>query len=177
MATETFYPKADGKSNRLGPDIPFTHWMLYFKCLMRWLCKRKFRRFLKGSEFRPGAYAVWCDHISIGYNVVIRPNTMLFAEPEAYIYISDDVLIGAGVHIYTNNHRFDNKELPIIHQGYKDIKDVYLCKGCWIGANSTILPGVTVGVNAVVGAGSVVTKVVPSHTIVAGNPAREVRCV
>ncbi|MCH5330753.1 MAG: galactoside O-acetyltransferase, partial [Alistipes sp.] len=52
---------------------------------------------------------------------------------------------------------------------------VLLKRGCWIGAGSTILPGVTVGENAVVGAGSVVTKDVEDNTVVAGNPARLIK--
>ena len=167
------------KSNisRIGLDKPLTHWMLHIPFLMRWLCRKKFGSFGKNSDFRPGAYAVNCQNIYIGDNVNIRPNTMLFADPSdnGCIEIYDNVLMGAGVHIYCNNHIYDNKYIPVCEQGYKDIKNVVLANGCWIGANSIILPGVTVGVNSVVGAGSIVTKSVPCGAVVAGNPARIIK--
>ncbi len=159
---------AFNKASRIGPDC-LSHWMLYFKPTMRWLCG-KFLYFGRDSEFRPGAYAVDCQNIHIGNRVVIRPGTMLFAD--RVIYIGDDVLIGAGVHIYTNNHKFDRKDIPISKQGYRDRNAVVLMRGCWVGANSVILAGVVIGENAVVGAGSVVTKSVPEGTVVYGNPAR-----
>ena len=48
-------------------------------------------------------------------------------------------------------------------------------RGCWVGANAIILPGVTIGENAVVGAGSVVTKSIPDKVVAVGNPARIIR--
>jgi acetyltransferase-like isoleucine patch superfamily enzyme len=58
-----------------------------------------------------------------------------------------------------------------------DLKGIVLKRNCWIGANSVILPGVTVGENSVVAAGSVVTKDVPADTVVAGVPARVIKKV
>ena len=75
-------------------------------------------------------------------------------------------MIGSGVHIYTDNHKFDDPDRPIIDQGYYPSKEVVLRNGCWIGANAVILPGVTIGRNAVIGAGVVVRKSVPDHAIV-----------
>lgn len=168
----------DYRTDRLGPDIPFTHWYLYFKKQMTRVCKKKFKKFHDSSEFRPGAYAIGCSKISIGERVVIRPTSMLFADTRengAGIIIEDDVLVGSGVHIYTVNHAFTNLECPIIDQGHDDSKEVILKKGCWIGANVTILPGVIVGRNSVVGAGSVVTKSLPDYVVAVGNPARVIK--
>ncbi len=171
--------KIDMLHNRIGPDIPSTHWMLFFKFLMRVLCKKKFLYFDKSSEFRPGAYAITCSKISIGKNVTIRPGTMLFADSRVFseggISIKDNVMIGSGVHIYVSNHRHDIKGLNVIDQGSFDPKSVVLEEGCWIGANAIILPGVKVGERSVVGAGSVVTKNVPPDTVFAGNPARIIK--
>ena len=164
--------------DRIGPDIPLTHWRLHFPSLMQRMCINKFQYFASGAEFRAGAYAIVCSKISIGKQVVIRPNTMLFADPREGgegIVIEDGAMIGSGVHIYTQNHRYESSEKPIIDQGHMPSEEVKLCRGCWIGANAIILPGVVVGENAVVGAGSIVTRNVPPGAIVAGNPARPIK--
>ncbi len=166
------------KADRIGPDIPFTHWKLHFKSSMQKLCKRKFKYFDDSAEFRPGAYAICCSKISIGKRVVIRPNTMLFADDSengAGITIQDDVLIGAGVHIYTDNHRFNDPNIPIINQGYGESREVVLEKGCWIGANTVILPGVTIGRNSVVGAGSVISRSIPERVVAVGSPGKVIK--
>lgn len=159
-------------ANRIGPDIPFTHWKLHFKSTMLKLCKNKFLYFDNTAQFRAGAYAEYCSNISIGKNVVIRPNSMLFADKYARIIIEDNILIGSGVHFYVDNHKFDSKDIPIIDQGYYPSKDIIIKEGSWIGANAIILPGVVVGKNSVVAAGSVVTKSVLDFTVVAGVPAK-----
>lgn len=162
-------------ADRIGPDIPFTHWKLHFKSTMYKLCKNKFHKFTDSSEFRAGAYAIFCSNISIGENVVIRPNTMLFADEYAKIIIEDNVMIGAGVHLYVNNHKFDDINMPIIEQGYYPSEDIIIHKGAWIGANTIILPGVVIGNNSVIGAGSIVTKSFPDNCVAAGNPAKIIK--
>jgi acetyltransferase-like isoleucine patch superfamily enzyme len=168
-------------ADRIGPDILLTHWRLYFKSTMRKLCLNKFKRFGEGAEFRPGAYAEACSKISIGNNVVIRPGTFLFADPTdggGGITIEDKVLIGPGVHFYTNNHEFSDTSLPIYDQSYPTptLKDsIVLRTGCWVGAGAIILPGVEVGENSVIGAGTVVTKSVPAKVVYAGNPGRVIK--
>lgn len=142
------------------------------------LCKKKFKYFSNTAEFRPGAYAIGCSAISIGHRVVVRPGCMLHANPsrsEVGITIEDDVLLGSGVHLYIDKHNFGNVDVSIIDQGDAEPRAVLLRKGCWLGANVIVLPGVTVGENAVVGAGSVVTRSVPARTLVAGNPASIIR--
>jgi len=165
-------------ADRLGPDIPATHWKLHFPRAMRRICIRKFRQFGEGAEFRPGAYAICCSKISLGRRVVIRPGSMLFADPRADgagIVIEDDVMLGSGVHIYVGNHRFEDVSRPIIDQGHSPSGQVTLRRGCWIGAGCIILPGVTIGENAVVGAGSVVANDIPARVVAVGSPARPVR--
>lgn len=169
------------KADRIGPDILLTHWRLYFKSTMRKHCVNKFKFFGEGAEFRPGSYAEACSKIEIGKNVVIRPGTMLFADPTkggGGIIIEDEVLIGACVQFYTNNHEFSDVTKPIFDQGYPKPKlsnSIILRKGCWIGAGAILLPGVEVGPNAVVGAGTIVTKSVPPKVVFAGNPGRIIK--
>ena len=84
------------------------------------------------------------------------------------IYLGDRVQIGPHVTIVTDNHDFSNRSVLIC-------KPVKIGNGVWIGANVTILPGVTVGENAVIAAGAVVMKDVPANSIVGGNPAKVIR--
>lgn len=168
-------------TDRIGPDMLLTHWRLYFKSTMKNLCSNKFKHFGEGAEFRPGAYAEACSKISIGNNVVIRPGTFLFADPAhggGGIVIEEKVSIGPGVHFYTNNHKFSDVSQTIYDQGYPpptERDSITLKKGCWIGAGVIILPRVTIGENAVVGAGSVVTKSIPAYAVAVGNPAKVIR--
>jgi acetyltransferase-like isoleucine patch superfamily enzyme len=168
-------------TDRIGPDIPWTHWRLNFKSTMQSLCKQKFLHFGDGAELRLGAYVVGCSKISIGNRVIIRPNCMFFGDTDEDIIetikIEDDVMMGAGVHIYVNNHKFERLDIPLIEQGYYDVKPVVLKKGCWLGANTIVLPGVTIGANSVIGAGSVVTKSIPDGVVAAGNPAKIIKYI
>jgi acetyltransferase-like isoleucine patch superfamily enzyme len=169
------------EADRLGPDFPLTHWRLYFNSTAQKLCKEKFRNFGEGSEFRPGAYAEACSKISIGKNVVIRAGTFLFADPApggAGIIIEDNVLIGPAVHFYTNNHKFSDINTPIINQGYSPPTEhdgIIVRRGSWIGASVILLPGVEIGENSVIGAGAVVSKPVPPHSLFVGNPGKVIR--
>lgn len=164
-------------TDRLGPDIPLTHVLLFSRRLGDWLCRKKFKSFGDGSRFRPQAYAVCTSRISIGRNVTIRTGCMFFAgevDP-GMIVIEDNVLIASGVHIYCDNHKFSDISRPICDQGYRAPRPVLIRKGAWIGAKAIILPGVTIGRNAVVGAGSVVVRSIPDFSLAVGNPARVIK--
>src|ERR1043166_5276051 len=130
-------------TDRIGPDIPLTHWRLHFPTLMEKLCRQKFRHFGENAAFRAGAYAMGCSKISIGARVVIRPGTMLVAghqvappgEQQGDIIIEDDAMLAAGVQIYTTGHKFYDTSRPINQQGYSPPKDVVIRSGAWIGVN------------------------------------------
>lgn len=159
-------------ADRIGPDMPFSHWKLHFKSTMLKLCKNKFKFFDDSADFRAGAYAVYCSNISLGKNVVIRPSTMIFADDSAEVVIEDYVMMGAGVHFYVNNHKFDRRDVPLMDQGYYPSESILVREGAWIGANSIILPGVVIGKNAVIGAGSIVTRSIDDYSIAVGCPAK-----
>jgi acetyltransferase-like isoleucine patch superfamily enzyme len=165
-------------ADRIGPDMLSTHWMLFFPRLAERLCKRKFARFGLNAEFRPGAYAVTCSRIYIGDNVTVRPGSVFVADrddPAGTIVVENGVLLGAGVHIYTTNHIFEDVQRPIREQGFKAAECVCIKAGAWIGANAVLLPGVTVGRNAVIGAGSVVARSIPDFAVAVGAPCRVIK--
>ncbi|QQG42892.1 MAG: acyltransferase [Candidatus Giovannonibacteria bacterium] len=165
-------------ADRIGPDIPWTHWKLHFNSTMRAFCKKKFRHFDATAELRPGSYFICPSKISIGKGVIVRPGSFLAANPkdgEHGITIEDEVLLGPGVHMYTTDHEFKNPDVPICYQDYKPSKPIVVKRGAWIGANVVILAGVTIGENSVIGAGSVVSKDIQPRVVAAGSPARVVR--
>jgi len=114
-----------------------------------------------------------CDYgcnITIGENFFANFNLTIL--DEAPVTFGDNVFIGPNVSIYTACHPIDPRER---NTGVEWAEAVNIGDNVWIGGSVTILPGVTVGDNAVIGAGSVVTKDVPPYTVVAGNPAKVIK--
>lgn len=112
-----------------------------------------------GRNCKIDAYVYIEEGVTIGDNCKIRP----FVFIPTGVTIEDDVFIGPSV-------CFTNDKYPKVKGKWKLLKTV-VKKGASIGANSTVLAGVTIGEGALVGAGSVVTKSVPQKAVVAGNPA------
>ena len=109
---------------------------------------------------------VWFNNITIGNNVYINAN--LLAMARGGIIIEDDVQIAGNVQLLTNNHDEYNRSVLLC-------KPIVIKKGAWIGAGATILPGVTIGEHAIVGAASVVTKDVADCEVVVGSPAKVIK--
>src|SRR6476646_6305912 len=107
------------------------------------------------------------DHVFIENDVLIGDNVTVKCGVQLWdgLRVEDDVFIGP-------NATFTNDPFPRSKQRPEEFEITYLRRGCSIGANATILPGVTIGQNAMVGAGAVVTKSVPANAVVQGNPAR-----
>lgn len=91
------------------------------------------------------------------------------------VIIEEGVDIARGCYITDHSHGFEDQSMFIRDQPLARIAPVRICRGAWLGQNVVVLPGVTIGENAVVGANSVVREDVPSHTVVAGVPARIIR--
>ena len=89
--------------------------------------------------------------------------------------IGNNVLISDRVFISDHIHGYTDVGLPIINQKLEPRGSVRIKEGAFIGINSVIMPGVSIGKNSVVGASSVVTKDVPDYCVVAGNPARVIK--
>jgi acetyltransferase-like isoleucine patch superfamily enzyme len=109
-------------------------------------------------------------HTTIGKNVFINHGCSFL--DLGGITIEDDVLIGPQVKLVTENHPVDPSNRKSL-----DLKSIHIGKNVWLGAGAIILPGVTVGENSIVAAGAVVTKDVPSNTIVGGVPAKFIKNV
>lgn len=88
------------------------------------------------------------------------------------VTIGDNVIVGPCVGIYTAQHPLDSKKRK---EGWQTVQDITIGDNVWIGANVTILSGVSIGNNAVIGAGSVVTKDIPANTLAYGIPCKPVR--
>lgn len=121
-------------------------------------------------EIRLPFYTDYGRNIHLGKRIFIN-NGATFTDLGG-IYLADDVLIGPNATLVSVNHPLD----PDQRRGI-ELKPVYVRQNAWIGANATILPGVTVGENAVVAAGAVVTRNVPANTVVAGIPARVIKTI
>lgn len=111
-------------------------------------------------------------HVHFGRNVYANFN--LTCVDDTHIYVGDYTMFGPNVTIATAGHPV----LPELReQGYQYNAPVRIGKNCWIGAGAILLPGITVGDNVVVGAGSVVTKDLPDNVVAVGNPCRVLRPV
>lgn len=109
-------------------------------------------------------------HVHFGKNVYANFNLTLV--DDTHIYVGDYTMIGPNVMIASAGHPI----LPELRQkGYQFNASVHIGKNCWIGGGVIIVPGVTIGDNTVVGAGSVVTKDLPDNVVAVGNPCRVLR--
>lgn len=118
----------------------------------------------------PPFYTDCGKNITLGKNVFI--NSGCHFQDQGGITLCDGCLIGHNVVIATLNHDQDPK-----HRQALQPSPVVIGKNVWIGANATILPGVTIGENAIVAAGAVVTKDVAPNTIVGGVPAKFIKMI
>lgn len=113
----------------------------------------------------PPFYTDFGKNINIGKNVFINSGCRF--QDQGGITIGDDTLIGHNVVLATLNHGFSPGERKDMYPA-----PIIIRKNVWVGANATVLPGVTIGENAVIAAGAVVTKDVPKNTVVGGVPAK-----
>lgn len=118
----------------------------------------------------PPFYTEFGKNTKLGKNVFI--NACCRFQDNGGIEIGDDTMIGQGTTIVTLNHDLDPKTRLTATPS-----PVKIGKNVWIGASCTILPGVTVGDNCVIGAGSVVVKDIPANSVAVGNPACVVKSV
>lgn len=121
-----------------------------------------------GDDVNPEPRAVFSSDLSIGSNSGVGPNSRIYGK----ISIGKDVMMGPEVVILTKHHETKDVTIPMISQGFQDELPVVILDDVWIGTRAIIMPGVTIGRGAIVGAGAVVTKDVSEYSIVGGVPAK-----
>lgn len=118
----------------------------------------------------PPFYCDYGSNIYLGEKVFLNFNcTFLDVMP---VTIGSRTMLGPNVQIYTATHPLNHQERS---SGLEFAKPITIGEDVWIGGNTTICPGVTIGARTVIGAGSVVTKDIPSDVVAAGNPCKVIR--
>tara|TARA_B100000902_G_scaffold249873_1_gene236458 strand:+ start:3423 stop:4016 length:594 start_codon:yes stop_codon:yes gene_type:complete len=110
--------------------------------------------------------------VEIGDRVLIGRGSSIVGH--FHIVIEDDVFFGPNVYVTDQNHAFDDLSLPIGKQSMPE-EPVRIGAGSWIGTNSVVLPGVTIGKHVAIGAGSIVTSDLPDNCVAVGSPARVIQ--
>lgn len=121
----------------------------------------------------PPLYANWGGrHVHFGRHIYV--NFHLTLVDDTHIYVGDDTMIGPNVTLASAGHPIH----PALRERqYQYNLPVRIGRNCWIGAGAVLLPGVSVGDDTVIGAGSVVTKDIPAGVVAVGNPCRVLRAI
>ena len=131
-----------------------------------------FKRYGAGGLFDYRSFARYPWRVSIGNNVDINRGCELYSSMQTNqgtITLEDNVTLGPGVIIFSSSHDYKTPD-------YSDISaPVTICRNTWIGGKTIILPGITIGEGAVVGAGSIVTRNIPAYCVAVGSPARVIK--
>lgn len=135
------------------------------------LLHKMFAEVGEGCYIEPPFYANWGGrHVHFGDYVYA--NFGLTCVDDTHIYVGDRTMFGPHVTLATANHPI----LPELREkAYQYNKPIHIGKNCWIGSGVIIVPGITIGDNSVIGAGSVVTKDIPANVVAVGNPCHVMR--
>lgn len=135
------------------------------------MLKEMFCEIGENCYIEPPFHANWGGkHVHFGKNVYA--NFGLTLVDDTHIYVGDGTMFGPNCVIATAGHPI----LPEFREKqYQFNVPVHIGKNCWLGAGVLVMPGVTIGDNTVIGAGSVVTKDIPSNVVAVGNPCRVLR--
>ena len=135
------------------------------------MLKYMFAEIGEDCYIEPPLHANWGGkHVHFGKGVYANFNLTLV--DDTHIYVGDYTMLGPNVVLATAGHPILPELRPLAYQ-YN--MPVHIGKNCWLGAGVIVLPGVTIGDNTVIGAGSVVTKDIPANVVAVGNPCRVLR--
>lgn len=135
------------------------------------LLKKMLAEVGKGCYIEPPLHSNWGGHhVHMGDYVYANFNLTLV--DDTHIYIGDYTMLGPNVTLATAGHPIAPE---LRAQVYQYNVPIHIGKNCWLGAGVIVLPGVTIGDNTVIGAGSVVTKDIPANVVAVGNPCRVLR--
>lgn len=135
------------------------------------MLKEMFAEIGENCYIEPPLHSNWGGkHCHFGDSVYANFNLTLV--DDTHIYIGSNTMLGPNVTIATAGHPI----LPELReQAYQFNAPIHIGKNCWLGAGVIVLPGITIGDNSVIGAGSVVTKDIPENVIAVGNPCKILR--
>lgn len=135
------------------------------------MLKEMFAEIGEGCYIEPPFHANWGGkHVHFGKKVYANFNLTMV--DDTHIYVGDNVMFGPNVTVATAGHPI----LPELRKKeYQYNMPVKIGNNCWLGAGVIVLPGVTIGDNTVVGAGSIVTKDLPANVVAVGNPCKVLR--
>ncbi len=135
------------------------------------LMKEMFFEIGEGCYIEPPFHANHAGaHVHFGKNIYANFNLTIV--DDTHVYVGDFTMFGPNVTIATAGHPI----LPELREKvYQYNMPVHIGRNCWIGAGALIMPGVTIGDNTVIGAGSVVTKDIPANVVAVGSPCRVLR--
>lgn len=135
------------------------------------MLKDMFAEIGEDCYIEPPLHSNWGGkHVHFGKGVYANFNLTLV--DDTHIYVGDYTMLGPNVVIATAGHPILPELRPLAYQ-YN--MPVHIGKNCWLGAGVIVLPGVTIGDNTVIGAGSVVTKDIPANVVAVGNPCKVLR--
>ena len=135
------------------------------------MLKEMFAELGKNCYIEPPFHANWGGH-HCHFGDFVYANFGLTCVDDTHIYIGSYTMIGPNVTIATAGHPI----LPELREAvYQYNMPVHIGRNCWLGAGVIVLPGVTIGDNTVIGAGSIVTKDIPANVVAVGNPCRVLR--
>ena len=135
------------------------------------LLKQIFAEIGEGCYVEAPFYANWGGHhVHFGKNVYA--NYGLTLVDDTHIYVGDCTMFGPHVTIATAGHPIDPQ---LREKGLQYNLPVHIGRNCWLGAGVIVMPGVTIGDNTVIGAGSIVTRDIPANVVAVGNPCRVLR--
>lgn len=135
------------------------------------MLKDMFAEIGEDCYIEPPFHSNWGGH-HVHFGKGVYANFNLTMVDDTHIYVGDYTMFGPNVTVATAGHPLNPS---LRSKAYQYNMPVHIGKNCWLGAGVVVLPGVTIGDNTVIGAGSIVTKDIPSNVVAVGNPCKVLR--